>query len=108
MLFPNTWVVGTEYNFGKGLFGMRLTGSLNSQSSTEAYYKWASWTPLTNLTASAHLRDSGGDISPNQWKNPIFVFGTVQLHTSNGLRVGVLVNGTNENWAYDVWAMYTK
>lgn len=120
MMKPNTWPVGTEQDFGDGVYGIRFTGNFTSKNSTE------NLAAITGSSMStAKIKNWGGDIYDKQHNYHLPATGGIS-YTQNGYNetcFGAITiypnDGTNpyfqyyhywnsNNADYDIWVLYTK
>jgi hypothetical protein len=120
MNYPNQWVAGQEYDFGNGLYGKRITGTITIAANTQS---------IVNVVASGAtgIVDNGGYLTEGETGVPATVgVGQSLLNSSGTTNMSSdvrLVNTTgainiasrsvnarngNTNSRYDVWVKYTK
>jgi hypothetical protein len=92
---PNTWAVGTEYDFGDGLYGQRLSGTKNISSMSGEGMFYAELTIGATYTIVGTAVISAGHFL---FTSPSFNAGNIALCSS----------ASRTNLAYDVWVTYTK
>jgi hypothetical protein len=110
---PDKWIVGTEYNFGDGLYGQRFTGSFNISSTSPDYTgNLANATRLIQYGGDyydANVSDSGRLIIGTNYNNSHYHALIIFVHRStNQLRIAFSTNSTTGTWNYDVWCKYIK
>jgi hypothetical protein len=118
--FPNQWVADQEYDFGNGLYGKRIAGTITVAANTQN---------ILPVVASGvtSIVDSGGCIGEGDTATPAIASVGHNVVTSSGTVVLSsdvrLVNSTgalniasrsantrsnNPNSRYDIWVRYTK
>lgn len=113
MMKPNTWPVGVEQNFGDGVFGMRVKGTINLKANTVSTF-----VVLPVGSPYVHVFNCGGEweYTKNQYMNMGSALGGTSYSsgldnmTGQGRACQIGVYGPNNlNGArYDVWILYTK
>ena len=119
---PDLWTIGTEYNFGGGLYGIRKTGTITAAADERVQ------TAIITVTGgnNPNIINSGGwikwgDEGNNDYKYPInsTMTGLTGWGSIEGawsvMRTGntqIALQNTSglarSNQAYDVWVLYTK
>lgn len=107
---PDLWVVGTEYDFGNGLYGQKYTGTTSLIANQVKVVVLDS--SLTNIEL---LYDVGGSVEYNskQFLALPYLDTTVQFiiqtTSSNGLFLYARTSESGKNnIPYTVWALYKK
>ena len=116
ILKPNIWVVGTEYNFGDGLFGQRFQGNVTANGQVRVY------TILDASLGNINIIKQGGNvffINANDYGSVVNVI--AQLNYNNPWNYNNLASVstkglvfenscyyTRTNAPYDIWVLYTK
>ena len=114
---PNTWTVGTEYNFGDGVYGQRFTGEITATANTGVHELLTEDWQITYT-----IVDAGGSYVIGTNTNPWV--GWVPLMSSNSsyyhlisYNTGTPIKGLDfltktdmlrTNAPYDIWILYTK
>lgn len=107
---PDLWVVGTEYDFGGGLYGQRYAG-------TESYSQNVIKTTVldASLTALSGILAFGGSITYNTYQQLALPYMdnsvqfVVQSIPNTGLcLIGKTTESGKNNVPYTVWALYKK
>jgi hypothetical protein len=112
---PDKWIVGTEYNFGDGLYGQRFTGS--HSITTDGVGSEIS----TNVSNVIYINSYGGTSKTDLNINPV---GTISYMSNINNHISVYpriinINSTNnlviainysaiETVNYDLWVKYIK
>lgn len=102
---PDLWTVGTEYDFGEGLYGQRYTGTLSVTTTATAY-------SIDDNFDGTHFICCGGDVYFSSFgvslQFPFSDPGTyLQLQINSGLKITAKAYN-NSSFPYDIWVLYTK
>lgn len=113
MMKPNTWAAGVEQNFGDGVYGMRIKGTLNVSANVRAQVS------VTN--GAANLLNCGGQwIRGNKTKialnslplqnagTPVAPWSAIQLNVDSRVILNINSDISENGAEYDVWVLYTK
>lgn len=112
---PNTWTVGTEYDFGDGVYGQRFTGTYTAAANADAN----AYTDkkLSNISIESILNHGGWFDNGSGVKIAISGSAAGQstnyraseiLYSSEGLILKTFSSVARTNAPYDVWVLYTK
>ena len=108
---PDLWTPGTEYDFGGGLYGQRVTGTITVAANT------ASNITLFTATAGAKLVDCGGNLVYNSngdfmqlgYNQDTSYRSGLYGYVANGeFKLHSQTSGARTNAPYDIWVTYTK
>jgi hypothetical protein len=115
--FPNQWVPGTEYDFGNGLYGKRVTGTV-TRPANERDYKSIT-TGASNVIAFGGIwRGGGAQASARPIGMPVVLetgpaayYSELRLFYDGG--IGIYTTSPNardgsNDARYDLWVKYTK
>ena len=112
---PNTWTVGTEYDFGDGVYGQRFTGTITADAGTNKFLT------LSSVRTHDSIINFGGWFDPGDSERHGINY-TLNGSSWNATANVVIYKGSGSNnlalWScssiaranspYDVWILYTK
>lgn len=112
---PDLWEVGTEYDFGGGLYGRRFTGTITVAANT------TDTRVIANNIGSPRLVSFGGDFAYDNDLNTLQLgysqvdnnsfCGSLYTHSNTGggeIRLVTKTSYVRTNAPYDIWCTYTK
>ena len=113
---PDLWEVGTEYHFGGGLYGKRISGTMNTTTGVPSYTTiYANFNGNVVSYGGSIRRSVGGNWDfaiPCSYKNSTTVMtGGIATQLSGNVRTLVFYftdSADMSNVPYDVWVTYKK
>lgn len=113
---PDLWTPGTEYHFGGGLYGKRISGTMNTTTGVPSYTTiYANFNGNVVSYGGSIRRSVGGNWDfaiPCSYKNNTTVMtGGVATQLSGNVRTLVFYftdSADMSNVPYDVWVTYKK
>jgi hypothetical protein len=120
MNYPNQWVAGQEYDFGNGLYGKRITGTITATANTQNNVNIvpAGVTGIVSSGGSIGFGDSGatgqtslGQYSVSSAGSTAIASDVRRLDATGALNLvssSASARTGNANSQYDVWVKYTK
>ena len=125
---PDLWTVGTEYDFGDGLYGQRFTGAVTTGTTAATKFGQNTYMIYTNLinpgSTTLKIVDDGGNLSTSGntggYKLGEIFYGTADNYlicasaliknngANNPLMLYVHSSLSNQLFNYDIWVKYTK
>ena len=118
---PDLWVVGTEYNFGNGLYGQRFSGTFGSPTGSSPRLVYV----INTNVSVTKIVSVGGEFTYNTNNNSYVIGATATLMHSdatiqtapsfvastslNGLIIQLMTRLTFDALPqYDIWVLYKK
>jgi hypothetical protein len=112
---PDLWVVGTEYNFGQGLFGKRFTGTITAAVNVrferyiELNCEWKTVKSGGNVQMGSAWYNMPLGQSAYAWTSP---FGVTKYSCIDGNGADMYLVSQSSmartNAPYDIWVLYRK
>lgn len=112
MMKPNTWPSGVEQDFGDGVYGMRIKGTISAAAGATTI------TPVAGVSGSnvnlinygGWTQASNGDLNRAgvPYNVPDLTIGMFIRATDNKLCIYSKEVSARTNVPYDVWVLYTK
>ena len=118
---PDLWEVGTEYDFGSGLYGQRFAGTFGEPTQVDRRLTYA----VNTAVSASKIVNSGGNfvysVSTSQFtvnSTSTFMDSDASVQTAgsvvtstifNGIRIQLLTRVTFSTLPqYDIWVLYKK